>query len=655
MILFILKVIRQLIKGNGLIVDGESNVIISGLIFRDGARDAVRLQGGARNVWIHRNTLSNFGDGLVDIIEGSRDVTVSWNRFENHNKAMIIGRDEPGDDQIKVTVHHNYFDSIAQRSPKISLAKVHAYNNVLENWEVYGMASTAEGELYSEANVFVAGTNLDGIVINRPQSRADGFVKSVNDRTENGAKIIENNAGSVFNPHSRYSVRVDNANSRLVDEVGGSAGQGSGRRTLSCGDFEDGFKIESSESEDGCISEFAAVNYGISLDEAAQCKVDIVRTDDFDAMDEFFGGSNLYKDDHSTISVMPLLDSIDAPGVEGDPDRRGDYVMFVRCSDFNGNENSREYAINFCVEPANDVTPPVIRQFIPESPGYAGLGVEEKDLLFYTNEPAECRWSLTDEQYEEMDEVVLCANEIEDVTPNGWLCGVTLPISNETEEQNYYFRCLDQPWKLHDEDEENDEDRNVATQSAIYQIIRTTEPLEIISVSPDDEVIVAGGEPVAVDLEIRTVGGIDGNAVCEYSFSGEDGTYSRFFESGERTHTQRFTSLFEGEYDIALQCIDVAENIATGNSEFSIDVDDSGPIITRVYERPTGTLNVVTNEASQCAYDFTTCGFIFENGTLMNGEDLRHTTEFGSGFTYHIKCQDGFGNVGNCLRVSEGY
>jgi len=412
-----------------------------------------------------------------------------------------------------------------------------------------------------------------------------------------------------------------------------------------------GFEIKSTETDDGCIKAFTPVLFGVSLNEPGQCKVEVIHTNSYGDMSNFFGESNLYKYDHITTSIIPSLVSLGVPGFG--PDLRGDYNLYVRCQDGSGNANVQEYVIEFCVSPADDVTAPIITEFIPPSPGYAGLNISEKFVQFYTNEPADCKWSLEDKDYELMENIVLCNNEANNTIPNGLLCNTNLPVGEE-DEMNYYFRCADQPWLLHDDDEENDDDGNINTESTIYIIIKTTEELIISSISPNNETIFAGGVPVIVDLEVHTEGGVDGTALCEFSFDADSGIFINFFETGGNVHKQTFSTLFEGNYNIALQCTDVAENVATGTSVFTIEVDDVGPLITSIYNL-NGILNVITNEPSQCAFTHESCAFNFDDGELMSGSGLTHTTSFEQGLTYYIKCRDDFGNVGMCLSVTGGY
>jgi pectate lyase len=64
----------------------------------------------------------------------STDVTVSWNKFEEHNKVMLIGAspEHLSDVTIRVTVHHNHFLRTVQRHPRVRYGRVHVFNNLYE-------------------------------------------------------------------------------------------------------------------------------------------------------------------------------------------------------------------------------------------------------------------------------------------------------------------------------------------------------------------------------------------------------------------------------------------------------------------------------------------------------------------------------------------
>ena len=71
-------------------------------------------------------------DGLLDITNASDRVTVSYNRFLDHDKTMLIGSSDnaPADvGRLRVTLHHNLFENIGQRAPRVRYGQLHVYNN----------------------------------------------------------------------------------------------------------------------------------------------------------------------------------------------------------------------------------------------------------------------------------------------------------------------------------------------------------------------------------------------------------------------------------------------------------------------------------------------------------------------------------------------
>jgi len=70
----------------------------------------------ASNVVIDRVSVSNFGDGAIDITGGSRDVTVQWsifgNGYQTENLPSLIKYNT-----MRVTVHHNLYYNGNYRHP----------------------------------------------------------------------------------------------------------------------------------------------------------------------------------------------------------------------------------------------------------------------------------------------------------------------------------------------------------------------------------------------------------------------------------------------------------------------------------------------------------------------------------------------------------
>ena len=156
---------------------------------RSGRRPTARSARGTRcttvislrdsnNVWIDHNTLRDkatrdetlpqyFGvlfqvhDGLLDITNASDLVTVSWNRFLDHDKVSLIGSsDSAAADRgkLRVTFHHNLYDGVQQRAPRVRFGQVHVYNNYYKVERlpdyVYSWGVGIESAIYAENNFF---------------------------------------------------------------------------------------------------------------------------------------------------------------------------------------------------------------------------------------------------------------------------------------------------------------------------------------------------------------------------------------------------------------------------------------------------------------------------------------------------------------------
>ena len=198
------------IRGTAGVQGSRSNIIIRNVTFEDtydcfpqwsptdgalgnwnASYDSISLR-DADHVWIDHNTFADvttadatlpvyFGrlfqvhDGLLDITNASDLVTVSWNRFLNHDKVMLIGSSDtaPADvGKLRVTLHHNEWDGLGQRMPRVRYGQVHVYNNLyrIGNVEGFGYAWGVgiRSALYAEHNFFqVADGITPDMVIDR--------------------------------------------------------------------------------------------------------------------------------------------------------------------------------------------------------------------------------------------------------------------------------------------------------------------------------------------------------------------------------------------------------------------------------------------------------------------------------------------------------
>lgn len=191
---------KALIRGAWLDIRDADNVILRNITFQDtydcfpqwsptdGSQgnwnslyDAVSLR-NTTHVWVDHNEFADvetadgglptyFGrlfqvhDGHLDITNASDFVTVSWNRFLDHDKVMLIGSSDSGSTaagdrgKLRVTLHHNLFEGVGQRAPRVRFGKVHVYNNLYgikkDPGYVYSWGVGIESQIYAENNLFL--------------------------------------------------------------------------------------------------------------------------------------------------------------------------------------------------------------------------------------------------------------------------------------------------------------------------------------------------------------------------------------------------------------------------------------------------------------------------------------------------------------------
>lgn len=136
-----------------------THVAIDGRLRQDA--QAVNVA-AAHDIWLDHLTLARTKDRLVNVKSGSTDVTLSWIRFEDHNKVMLFNNlvsenlfeFYDRDSRLRVTLHHSYFVDTMQRNPRAQIGTSHIYNNLLENWDFYGMSFSLEHRSRIEGNIF---------------------------------------------------------------------------------------------------------------------------------------------------------------------------------------------------------------------------------------------------------------------------------------------------------------------------------------------------------------------------------------------------------------------------------------------------------------------------------------------------------------------
>lgn len=94
-------------------------------------------------------------------------LTISYNRFLDHDKVMMIGSSDAasGDrGKLRVTLHHNLFRNTGQNTPRVRFGQVHLYNNLYDqvgnDGYSYSWGAGVESAVYAENNVFATDASL---------------------------------------------------------------------------------------------------------------------------------------------------------------------------------------------------------------------------------------------------------------------------------------------------------------------------------------------------------------------------------------------------------------------------------------------------------------------------------------------------------------
>lgn len=199
--------------GGGLFLDRVENVIVRNLTFRDSYvagdwdgkfadnnNDGIRIDTSS-HVWIDHSEFARLGDGLVDVRKDSTAVTLSWNVFRDHNKAVGVGWTP--NVVTTLTMHHNWFSNTYQRNASIdNVAAGHLYNNFLQGQAQYGTMSRGASRLVVEHSAYAHGE--DAIVAKDPESR----VHSRANRFDS-IRGRKDNTGPTFDPATYYAYTAD--------------------------------------------------------------------------------------------------------------------------------------------------------------------------------------------------------------------------------------------------------------------------------------------------------------------------------------------------------------------------------------------------------------------------------------------------------------
>ncbi|MFH1971923.1 MAG: LysM peptidoglycan-binding domain-containing protein [archaeon] len=374
------------------------------------------------------------------------------------------------------------------------------------------------------------------------------------------------------------------------------------------------------------VPPFTPVQLGITSDEPATCKYATQPGLEYDEMSYTFG-SELYLYNHALL--MSLGDGVTIEEILALTN--GEYTIYVRCSDYQGNANERDYFIRFTVEDTPDLSPPQIMFTSVNDGTYLAYNVNETSFAIYTNEPATCKWDLQDTSFNVMENEMSCVEssyQQSSIYYGTYPCSGT--IKGENDELNYfYFKCQDR-------------EGNTNEDSFKFTLKSSDEELTISSMEPEG---VLYNDSITVTVE--TDGGAD-SGVSECGFSMDTNDFqdmTLFLNTNSSKHSQEL-NLFTGDYTLYVTCQDVAGNMDSTSREVSVETDDKGPSIVNFYiDEAYYTLILETNEEAACEY--ATEPFTFGEGVEMSGTVV-HEATIGQ-LLYYVTCEDTRGNQGSYI------
>lgn len=382
---------------------------------------------------------------------------------------------------------------------------------------------------------------------------------------------------------------------------------------------ENGFEV------DGLVKPFTPVELFLNTNEPAQCKFSLQPLKAFDIMEYDFG-STLYITEHNLIIPIPSEATKEEVLLATNG---GIYNLYIKCKDSSDNTNTRDYSIKFQIDSGPDQTPPSIEKTLPDNNSPIPYGKDKFDVRLLLNEPSDCKWSLVNKDYTQMENSFICLKSGLDIStfyPGLYDCTTSLSNIKQNQMNTFYIRCADKA-------------NNVQQQSYVYSLV-STPPLQITDIKPKGKVYTR--YPV---LEVTTSQGANnGIAVC--GFNEKEVTLAnmlQMFNTNSTEHSQQLQPTQSGSYTYYVSCVDKAGNIVSGKTQFDLEISLAAPQIYNIYkDKISNILHISTTEDTEC--QFLDKQFTYGTGTAMTNPNTKdHTAPLGFS-VYYILCQDKFNN-----------
>ena len=243
------------IKGGMINISSVSNVAIRNMIIQDAYDpfphhekndgynaqwDCAVIQGTSSNIWfdhctfqdtMHCTTVKTGGstsekwqnyDGLLDMKSSVKNIVVSYCKFYDHDKTMLIGSsDSDGSNSTRtVTLHHNYFLNCGQRLPMVRNTRLHLFNNYFDASGAYYTQQYAVGVRKNALIVAENNTFGSGIQYSFKDSYGTLYASGNSDSSKKGCSS-STSSSKPFTPSYSYSLESASASkSNVVNYAG---------------------------------------------------------------------------------------------------------------------------------------------------------------------------------------------------------------------------------------------------------------------------------------------------------------------------------------------------------------------------------------------------------------------------------------------------
>ncbi|GAA1662919.1 polysaccharide lyase family 1 protein [Glycomyces endophyticus] len=153
----------------GIHIRESSNIIIQNVTVKNVKKsgsptsnggDAIGMENGVRNVWVDHVTLEASGgesegyDGLFDLKDDSKYVTLSYSILRNSERGGLVGSGDSDLDSSFITYHHNLYQNLNSRIPLLRGGTAHSYNNHFVGIVESGINSRVGAKIKVDNNYF---------------------------------------------------------------------------------------------------------------------------------------------------------------------------------------------------------------------------------------------------------------------------------------------------------------------------------------------------------------------------------------------------------------------------------------------------------------------------------------------------------------------